>query len=83
MNILRAMSDPAVMGQHFTGPSWQPWRAVLAAAFALPMTDEQHEVFAKLSGGREAPRERTREAFIIAGRRSAKSHIAAATAVYT
>ncbi|MCC5794958.1 MAG: hypothetical protein JJT85_09510 [Chromatiales bacterium] len=47
------------------------------------MTDEQRQVFSKLSGGREAPRERTREAFIIAGRRSAKSHIAAATAVYT
>ena len=82
MNILEAMQTPELYADAFTGDSWQAWRSVLAGAFALPMTDEQSEIFSTLSGGRTAPQKRVRELWAIAGRRSAKSHTAAAIAVY-
>jgi hypothetical protein len=37
MNIIEAMADPNVFAPHFKGPSWEPWKAALAAIFALPM----------------------------------------------
>ena len=38
MNILDAMDDPAVFGQHFRADSsWSSWRTFLSALFALPM----------------------------------------------
>ena len=41
MNILEAMDDPNVFAPHFKGPSWKPWKAALAAIFALPMDDDE------------------------------------------
>ena len=80
--ILNAMIDPQLFGDTFTGPSWETWRAVLAASFALPMTDVQAEIFKRVAGGRERPAKRVSELIAIAGRRSAKTQTAAATAVY-
>ena len=82
MNILQAMQTADLFGDAFSGESWEPWRAVLSGAFALPMDDDRTALFNKLSGGREPPSERVRELFCIAGRRSAKTHTAAAIAVY-
>lgn len=82
MNILEAMQTPELFGDTFRGDSWEAWRAVLSGAFALPMDDDRLALFKQLSGGREPPSERVRELWCIAGRRSAKSHTAAAVAVY-
>ena len=38
MNILDAIRDRKVFGQHFKGDTWDAWLAFLAALFALPMT---------------------------------------------
>jgi len=62
--------------------SWQVWITVLCAAFALPLTAEQQQIFATIAGGRLPPAKRVRELWCVAGRRSGKSHIAAAIAVY-
>ncbi|MGD9662024.1 MAG: hypothetical protein AB7U63_12175 [Porticoccaceae bacterium] len=82
MNVLQAMQTPELFGDTFTGDSWEAWRAVLSGAFALPMDDNRLALFKQLSGGREPPSERVRELWCVAGRRSAKSHTAAAVAVY-
>src|SRR4051794_16747642 len=37
MNIIEAMEDEKLFGRHFTGATWDPWRAFLTALFALPM----------------------------------------------
>ena len=37
MNILDALDNPNVFAPHFRGGTWRPWRAFLAALFALPM----------------------------------------------
>ena len=82
MNIIEFMQAPDLMGDTFTGDSWEPWRAVLSGAFGVPMHGDRLGHFNKLAGGREPPTKRVRELYVIAGRRSAKTHNAAGAAVY-
>lgn len=82
MDIIEFMRSPDLLGETFAADSWEPWRAVLSGAFAVPMTDDRLEHFTKLAGGRKPPETRVRELWVIAGRRSAKTHNAAAAAVY-
>jgi len=81
-NIIETINDPKLLGTSFEGDSWETWRAILSGAFALPMTEEQTEIFRRLSGGREPPEKRVSELWIIAGRRSAKTKVAAAIQLY-
>jgi hypothetical protein len=38
MNILEALDDANLLGASIRDPdSWKPWRALLAAAFGLPL----------------------------------------------
>ena len=38
LNIVAAMDHPGLFGQWYSGPSWDNWRAVLKAAYALTMS---------------------------------------------
>lgn len=82
MNILDALITDELFGEEFTGDSWETWRSILGAAFVVPLTDEQKEIFSDIAGGRALPTERVRELWVVAGRRSAKTQNAAAVAVY-
>lgn len=82
MNILEAMQTPELFGDTFTADSWEAWRAVLSGAFGIPMDDDRRALFDELAGGREPPSGRVQQLWVIAGRRSAKTHTAAAVAVY-
>jgi hypothetical protein len=55
--------------------SWNPWRTVLRAAFALEMSAQEIEFFKSIAGGRDPPRKRVKELWVVAGRRSGKSAI--------
>lgn len=83
MTILEALRTPALFGRHFDGPSWEPWRAFLAALFGLPLSAAQLAVYRRCTG-RESARMHPvpREAWVIAGRRGGKSRIAALVAVW-
>ena len=81
MNLLDAMSDPKLFGPWFSGPSWGTWRAVLKAAHALPMTDDEVALFRAVAE-REPPQKRVRELWCRAGRRAGKDSVASAIAVY-
>ena len=37
MNILAALDDRNLLGASIRDPDWKPWRALLAAAFGLPL----------------------------------------------
>jgi hypothetical protein len=76
VNLIEAMSDPAMFAPWFQGTSWNAWRAVLKGAFALPMDEDDHEVFGRLAGGRAPPTKRVRELWVISGRRSGKDSVA-------
>ena len=78
-----ALSDRQLLGAALGDPtSWTTWLAVLRASFGLPLSDEQREVFATVAGDRPPPTSRVREFWCIAGRRSAKSRMAAALGVF-
>ena len=78
-----AMRDDRLLGAALGNTaSWSTWIAVLKAAFALGLTDEQRELFASVAGQRMPPRDRVRELWCLCGRRAGKSRIAALVAVY-
>jgi hypothetical protein len=61
MNIVQAADDEQLFGRWFAGPSWATWKAVLKAAFALPMDDVDLKLFRAVAGDRAPPRHRVRE----------------------
>jgi hypothetical protein len=62
--------------------TWSNWLTVLRAAFGLPLDAAQREVFTQIAGDRDPPTRRVRELWCVCGRRSGKSRMAAATAVF-
>jgi hypothetical protein len=83
MDIIQAIEDPNLFGGLFRDPkTWATWRTFLRALFALPMTPEELEVFARHTGRAAAPVKSASEAWVIAGRRSGKSFMSALIACY-
>jgi hypothetical protein len=82
VTILNAMSDSRAFGKFFVGPSWDAWKAFLAALFALPMTPAQLELYRQHTGRTMPPTEPFRECWLLTGRRAGKSLIAALVSVY-
>jgi hypothetical protein len=62
--------------------TWRTWIVVLKAAFGRPLDKDELATFHTVAGNRAPPGHRVRELWAIAGRRSGKSRMAAATAVY-
>jgi hypothetical protein len=81
LSIAEALEDGALFAPWFDGESWAVWRAILKAAFCLPMTAAEIELF-RLVAERDPPRRRVREVWIIAGRRAGKDSIASAIAAW-
>ena len=75
IGIGAAMSDPALFGQHFAGPSWDCWKAVLKAAFAESLSDTELALFRAVAS-RNPPQKRVSELDVVAGRGAGKDSIA-------
>jgi len=71
-----------VLEGRFSGPSWAGWRVLLKAAFALPLTKAELQVFEELTGRTEAPADQAREVWAVVGRRGGKSIVSALVAVF-
>jgi phage terminase large subunit-like protein len=83
ITIDAALKDPNLLGAALGDSStWITWMSILCAAFSLPLDVEQQQIFTKVAGGRAPPTKRVRELWVTAGRRSGKSRVAAAIAVY-
>jgi hypothetical protein len=82
ITILDAMDDPKLFGPWFRGASWDSWRALLAALFALPMTETQLALYRLHTGRTTPPTRQFREARLLCGRRAGKSLIAALITVF-
>src|SRR5436309_11108160 len=54
------MDDPSLFGRWFTGDSWNTWRAVLKAAYALPMSAADRATFRAVAGDRQPPARRVK-----------------------
>jgi hypothetical protein len=81
-DIITALDHPHIFGPHFSGASWRPWRVLLKALFALPMTDDELLVYQRHTERVAEPLEPFREVALIVGRRGGKSRILALVAVY-
>jgi hypothetical protein len=81
-SIVDAMNDPALFQPWFPGETWDGWRTVLKAAYALPMTDAEIEFFRTVAK-RDPPKKRVRELWIIAGRRAGKDSVASMIAAHS
>jgi hypothetical protein len=74
----QAISD-GFLAEHYAGPSWARWRAVLKAAGGDALTDEEHELFREVAE-RDPPPGAVRELWCVVGRRGGKDSIAAGIA---
>jgi hypothetical protein len=82
IDIVAAMNHKSLFGPWFKGDSWDGWRTVLKAAYALPMTEAEVDFFRTVAE-RDPPNKRVRELWIIAGRRAGKDSIASAIAAHS
>jgi hypothetical protein len=83
MNILAALDDPNLLGASIRDPdSWKPWRALLAAAFGLPLDPYQAELFCQCTGRRVPPGAPAAYLWLCIGRRGGKSFAMALIAVF-
>jgi hypothetical protein len=81
-SILDAMHDARLFAPFFRGGTWGAWEAFLAALWGLDMPPDQLDTFRACTGRVERPTRRASEGWVIAGRRSGKSRIAAFVAAY-
>jgi hypothetical protein len=79
--IIDAIDDPDVFQPWFGERSWQGWRAILKAAFALPM-DDSERAFLREVAERDPPTKPVKELWIVAGRRAGKDSIASLIAAH-
>jgi hypothetical protein len=82
VSIDRVLSDERLLGGELGGPTWATWRVVLRAAFGLSLDDDGLATFRVVAGNRAPPGKRVRELWVCAGRRSGKSRVAAALALF-
>jgi hypothetical protein len=82
MNIIDATRDPKVFARHFRGDGWGAWLTFLRALFALPITDEQLEIYKQHTGRSSPPTAPSREAWLVIGRRGGKSFVLAVIAIF-
>ena len=83
MQIIQALNDRNLFGETFRGSSWAAWKgSILKPLFGLPMNAKEHQLYTEISGRTEPPSNPAQEAYIVAGRRSGKSTVAAAIGVF-
>ena len=81
-SLLAVLDDPDLFGGLFGAPSWEPWKAFLAALQALPMSEEHLALYRKHTGRNEPPTKPARYAELVVGRRGGKSRVLALIATY-
>jgi hypothetical protein len=82
LDIVAAMNSKLLFADWFKGSSWDNWRTVLKAAFALPMTDAEHAFFRTVAG-RDPPERQVRELWCVVGRGGGKDSVASLVVAYT
>ena len=68
MNILDALDHPQLFKKWFEAPTWEAWRAFLAALFALPMSEPQLGIYRDCTKRTAAPSKAFNEAWLVCGR---------------
>jgi hypothetical protein len=82
ISIDEALTDPELFQPWFEGETWDGWRAVLKAAYSLPMTGDEVDFFRSIAE-RDPPKRRVRELWCIVGRRGGKDSVASVIAAHS
>jgi hypothetical protein len=83
ITIDKALSDRRLLGAGLGDlATWSTWRTTLKAAFAMPLSAAEREIFHAVAGGRKPPSRRARELWCLVGRGGGKSRMAAALGDY-
>lgn len=82
-NIIEAVTSPDWWGPWFPNPeTWAGWRSFWKMIFALPMDDEDLEIFRECTGRTLPPTAPAKEVTEIVGRRGGKTRVAATTTAW-
>jgi hypothetical protein len=82
-SIIDAMAAPAWWQQWFSRGDWAAWRALLAAAFALPPQDDAAlDIYRECTGRSAWPTAPASEVWAICGRRGGKTRIMSTVAAW-
>src|SRR6266404_1162372 len=85
-NIIEAMRNETLFGKWFKRglfrDSWRNWYVFLAALFGLGLDAEARAIYKQFTGRDDVPTEQVSESWLICGRRSRKSLVAALIAVF-
>lgn len=80
--LLAALTDPTALGPFIGGPSWRTWRAIISGLLGVVPPDPQdQEMLLRYTGRTRCPTKPATEMWVVAGRRSGKTRIAATLAV--
>src|SRR5690242_10858771 len=82
VTIRKALTDKKLLGAVLEGDSWSPWRALLIAAMGEALTDDERQVFTKLTGRDKEPLQCVEEFEAVVGRRGGKSRAMSTLATY-
>jgi hypothetical protein len=78
----KALADPGLLGNVLAGESWAAWRTLMIAAMGEELTDDEREIFTRLTGREREPLQRVEEMASVVGRRGGKSRAKATLAAY-
>lgn len=82
MNVVDVMRSRRMFGEYFEGSSWSSWETYLRCLFGLFPMGNDVELFRSCTGLDHWPARTFGESYVIAGRRSGKTSIAAMVAAY-
>lgn len=82
-SIVEAITSPSFFGPAFKkSETWRRWLVLFKAIYALPLDDEEMEIFRTCTGRQTVLQNGYREVYCVAGRRSGKTRMGAALATY-
>ena len=82
VTMRKALADPKLLGNALPGDSWKPWRTILIAANGGKLTDDERELFQKLTGREHEPDRMVEEFIAVVGRRGGKSRAISTIGTY-
>jgi hypothetical protein len=82
VSMRQALSDPHGFGRIMVGPSWEPWRAILLAAFGEKLTAAECTLAKNFTGRSGLPARPVRRLIARIGRRGAKTTACSVLAAY-
>jgi hypothetical protein len=80
--IRRALTDPGLLGNVLSGPSWRNWTVLLIAAMGEQLDDNERTIFKQFTGREREPGQRVEEFVAVKGRRAGGSRAASVLATY-